>query len=353
MHAKLKSSQIWLFTLLIVVIICEIRCNVNFLDFFENFVQELRKDILITDQCTTRKEEELKCYWIILESELIHLLKAAKSGSNGIFGFNGRTKNIIFLRKLIDLINKNTKSKIRERFIAYQSHPYLNSTIISNYGIKWYNQYELEDIERIVNQLSKINLGDYGIMKFGNENSKFENNSKNLTIKLVILSIFYKQYSIDQLAYRKIADNTDTVNNFIQHLSKSVSTEIKLIDEDIENLMKNSEVSMGNKKKSLSRKIEFILENIKSKLTTYIEKINNSFDNIRKKLYSRILEYYLLVIIIAKLFFIFSRKMLSMILLLNHILIYILDNFEDYTFMLISLQFGFEMVFTFIQEILH
>ncbi|OLQ17030.1 hypothetical protein ChUKH1_12340 [Cryptosporidium hominis] len=234
-----------------------------------------------------------------------------------------------------------------------RNYPYLNSTIISNYDIKWYNQYELEDIERIVNQLSKINLGDYGIMKFGNENSKFENNSKNLTIKLVILSIFYKQYSIDQLAYRKIAENTDTVNNYIQHLSKSVRTEIKLIDEDIENLMKNLEVSMGNKKKSLSRKIEFILENIQSKLTSYIEKINNSFDNIRKKLYSRILEYYLLVIVLAKLFFIFSRKILSMILLLNHILIYILDNFEDYTFMLISLQFGFEMVFAFIQEILH
>ncbi|KAH8581721.1 uncharacterized protein ELE39_001851 [Cryptosporidium sp. chipmunk genotype I] len=350
MHAKLKSSQIWLTTLLIIAIICEIECTVNFLGFFENFVEDLRQDILITDQCTSRKEEKLKCYWIILENELIHLLRAAKSDNNGILGFNRSTKTIIFLRKLIDLIKKNSKSKTRERFIAYQGHPYLNNSIIDGYEIKWYNHYELDDIERTVDQLSKINLGDYGIMNFRNQSSKFEKNSKNLTIKLVILSIFYRQYSIDQLAYRKITENKNTINNYIQYLSKFSNREIALLKKDIESLIKNSEVTMGNKKNSLKRKFKFTLENIQSELTSCIEKASNSFDNIRKKLYSRILEYYLLVIILVKLFFIFSRKLLSMILLLNHILIYILDNFEDYLFMLISLQFTFEMVFTLIQE---
>ncbi|OII71912.1 uncharacterized protein cubi_00720 [Cryptosporidium ubiquitum] len=354
MHAKLMSSQILFTALLLISIICEVGCIVNFLDFFKKFEEDLGQNKLITDQCsTTKQEEKLKCYWGILENELIHLLRAAKSDSYGIFGFNGTTKTLIFLRRLIDLTSKTPKLKTNKRFEAYQNHQYLNNSLIDAHDIRWYNYYELEDVERIVNRLANLDLVNYGIVNFRNENSPFGNNSKKLTIKLIILSILYKQYSMDKLNYKKTIKDNHSQKNYTRNLLKAFNTEMAILEQDIGSLIKKSEVYREKKKtmNSFIKKLTFLMKYIKSEIIIFLDKTSNLFDSIKKKLYSRILNYYLWLIILAKLFFIFSRKLISMILLFDHIIIFILDNFEDYLFMLISLQFTFEMAFTFIQEI--
>lgn len=354
MHAKFISSQILLTTLLVISIICEIDCLVNFLDFFKNFKEDSAQIELITDQCSaTKQEEKLKCYWKILENELIHLLRAIKSESYGIFGFNSNTKALIFLKRIIDLTSKTTKTETSKKYISYQNHQYLNNSIINDYGIKWYDYYEIEDFERIVNKLSKINLGSYDIMNFKNENNIFEKNSKKLTIKLIVLSILYKQYSMDKIIYKKIIEDDDSRKNYTQNLLKALNVEKVILDEDINNLIKKLDIfkkEKKNKNNYLKNKLIFIMKYFKAKIIIYLDKTNNIFDNIRKKLYSRVLNYYLWVIILAKLFFICSRRLISIILILDHIIIYIFNNLEDYLFMLISLQFTFEMVLTLIQE---
>lgn len=332
-------------------------CDVDFFEFFKKFEEDVREKRLITDRCEVGVSNRLKCYWRILEDELVHLLRAEKDDEGGILGFNSDTRTLIFFRRLIELTSNFRYPMKSERTLTFPTDAYVNGSLVDSYGIKWYRYYDLEDVDRLAASLARrLGLGRNDKMESGDAsgNDQLETESEGfLTAKLTILSVLYSQYSADKSVHVKLSKDRKLVRNFTHNFQQAYEKEMAALEQDIKGLCgPNKKQEGGGVGRLLEKRLPLLLESIRSKTQTGLETVGTVFDNTRSKLYSRVLHYYLWVILLAKLFFICSRRLISMVLLLDHLLICLLDSFEDYLFMLISIQFTSEMLLTAIQQII-
>lgn len=329
-----------------------IGCEVDFFEFFEN----LEEEKLSAERCVVGGDE-LKCSWRVLEGELVHLLRAEKDDGGGMFGFNDDTRALIFLRRLMGLTSNGfPKSKKSGRPLGFPRGACLNDSLANGYGIRWYDHYDLQDVDRLAASLAR---------RFGSEEKKdkvelegaggagqLEAESGNfLTAKLTILSTLYSQYSADKSAYIKLSKNRGLMKGFTQRLLEAYEKEMAALEQEMKGLEGcNMEKEEGGIVYLLEKQLPLLLESLQSKVLASLQAAGDVFDKTRSKLYSRVLHYYLWVILLAKLFFLSSRKLISMVLLLDHLLICLLNHFEDYLFMLISIQFTSEMFLIAMQQ---
>ncbi|KAJ1605849.1 putative signal peptide-containing and transmembrane domain-containing protein, partial [Cryptosporidium canis] len=312
------------------------------------FEEDVRQDKFVTDRCV-ESPRRLRCYWGLLESELIHILKAEHDGDYGIFGFNNDTAAVVFLRKLMDLTSNFKASRKEDKWGVFGNHSYSGISLANNRHIKWYNYYDAEDVDRLVERLELGEVSPKSIMRESGQVEK-------LAIKLVILSVFYEQYCVDKLLYTKLVKEGGSLSKFTRHLFEEFDKEMAVLEKETRQLLSELEEGAGGGWRGVGigpyveGLFQQLLGDIGLEISTYTGMASRTFDRIRKRLYSRILHYYIWVIVLAKLFFILSRKLVSMVFLLDSLLIYLMDNAEDYLFMIISLQFTSEMVFSVLQE---
>ncbi|KAH7648700.1 hypothetical protein FG379_002170 [Cryptosporidium bovis] len=349
----------------IVLILVVVIVNVYSIDYKNNVIDESYLSPTNSDLSGKNivNSDEIRYYLTILLNEW-EKIKKILNNKEGFLELNNDVKDLIFFKNLLEIEEKSVFCD--------------KETVFSNYSVNWYNNYGFNNIDNISRELFKNYTYDIKcIMKNSDDfvnfsyNRNDENNSVNdIVNKLKLVILFYNQFECDLKEYNNYLKNfdinkNDTLNFNYHCLDKNSELKVKLEDFNKKcNLNENDrsyylkKIKTNNKAignyfwadyyeyYSISKNINSILE-FSNKI---IMKTNHIIETTKKKIYKKVLYYYIWLIIISKIALYILRKIAMSYIFFDKFIIYIINTIEDYLFMFISLQFIFDIIKTVVAE---